>query len=346
MRQRRLKAPASFPVAYYHCLSRVVDRQFFFGPTEREQFVRYLREYEAFCGVRVLTYCILSNHFHLLLEVPTKPQEPLSAEELLIKLEALSSTAWTAPTVRQRINMFREAGDSAGEREFIDRLCASMWDVSGFMQRLKQRFTQWFNRHLGRTGTLWEERFKSVLVEGAGETLATMAAYIDLNPVRAGMVDDPKDYRWCGYGAATAGEGQAQAGLRVVITGGERVAEEKLSFLDALAKYRVWLFGQGEEREGVTETGEPLRKGFQRDEVLAVVVAKGQLALEDYLRLKVRYFSDGAVLGTREFVNGVFTALRDRFSPQRQDGARAMQGLKSERAELFTLRQLRARVFG
>ena len=56
------------------------------------------------------------------------------------------------------------------------------------MKLLKQRFTQWFNRQRGRKGTLWEERFKSVLVEGTGEVLATMAAYIDLNPVRAGIV--------------------------------------------------------------------------------------------------------------------------------------------------------------
>ncbi|HRI15731.1 MAG TPA: transposase, partial [Verrucomicrobiota bacterium] len=226
MRQRRLKAPASFPVAYYHCLSRVVDRQFVFGELEREQFLKYLGEHESFCGVRVLTYCILSNHFHLLLEVPAKPTTPRTAEELLAKLEALSSTAPSAATARQRIAMFRQANDAAGEREFIDRLCATMWDVSGFMQRLKQRFTQWFNRHKGRKGTMWEERFKSVLVEGAGETLATMAAYIDLNPVRAGIANDPKEYRWCGYGAAAAGDRRARAGLRVIIAGGERVAED------------------------------------------------------------------------------------------------------------------------
>ena len=67
-----------------------------------------------------------------------------------------------------------------------------MWDVSGYLQRLKQRFTQWFNRRKGRRGVLWEERFKSVLVEGSGDPLSTMAAYIDLNPVRAGLVEDPK----------------------------------------------------------------------------------------------------------------------------------------------------------
>lgn len=43
---------------------------------------------------------------------------------------------------------------------------------------------------------MWEDRFRSVLVEGRGHALRTMAAYIDLNPVRAGLCEDPKDYRW------------------------------------------------------------------------------------------------------------------------------------------------------
>ncbi len=70
------------------------------------------------------------------------------------------------------------------------------------MKLLKQRFSQWHNARNARKGTLWEERFRSVLVDGAGEALLTMAAYIDLNPVRAGIVQDPKDYRWSGYGEA------------------------------------------------------------------------------------------------------------------------------------------------
>ena len=96
MRRPRLKGIPGHPLSYFHCLSRVVDRQFLFGELEREQFVRYLREYEAFCGVRVLTYCILSNHFHLLVEVPEKPAQPLDAEAVIQKLEGLFGAALTA----------------------------------------------------------------------------------------------------------------------------------------------------------------------------------------------------------------------------------------------------------
>jgi hypothetical protein len=76
-----------------------------------------------------------------------------------------------------------------------------MYDLSEFMKGVKQRFTQWYNREHGRTGTLWEGRFKSVLVEG-GFAARVVAAYIDLNPVRAGMVSRPEDYRWSSYGVA------------------------------------------------------------------------------------------------------------------------------------------------
>ena len=84
------------------------------------------------------------------------------------------------------------------------------------MKTIKQRFSVWFNRTHKRYGTLWADRFKSVLVEGFGNPLQIMAAYIDLNPVRAGIVEDPKDYRFCGYAEAVAGEEMAKLGLAFI----------------------------------------------------------------------------------------------------------------------------------
>jgi putative transposase len=60
------------------------------------------------------------------------------------------------------------------------------------MKSLLQRFTKWFNRRHSRSGHLWEDRYKSVIVE-SGTAARTIAAYIDLNPVRAGMVQGPAD---------------------------------------------------------------------------------------------------------------------------------------------------------
>ena len=340
MRQPRLKAPPNHPVGYYHCISRVVDRQFVLGDLEKEQFLAFMREYEEFCGVRILTYCILSNHFHLLVEVPQRPEQLPSDEALLLRVERLSGLAGGG-TTRQMLERFRKQGYHKAAEEYREKIFARMWDVSAFMKLLKQRFTQWFNHQRGRKGTLWEERFKSVLVEGAGDVLATMAAYIDLNPVRANLVEDPKDYRWCGYAEAVGGRRRAKAGLRVVIAGAQRVSAEAVTMAEALAKYRLWMFGQGEANEGQDEQGRAKRVGFSRETVAEVVGAKGRVPLTEYLRMRVRYFADGAVLGTRGFVNEVFTTFRERFGAKRVDGARKLRGVESE--GLYALRDLRVR---
>lgn len=74
--------------------------------------------------------------------------------------------------------------------------CASL------MRDLGQRYVQYFNRRHGRTGTLWEGRFRSCVAESARYVLACYR-YIELNPVRAGMVDHPAQYRWSSYASNT-----------------------------------------------------------------------------------------------------------------------------------------------
>jgi len=65
--------------------------------------------------------------------------------------------------------------------------------------------------------------------------------------------------------------------------------------------------------------------GFSREEVAAVIAQKGRVPVADYLRLRVRYFADGLVLGSRGFVNEMFVAFRDRFGPRRKT-VRAVAG--------------------
>ncbi len=339
MRKPRFKAPSSFPVAYYHCLSRVVGGQFVLGDEEKEQFVILMREYERFCGVKIITYCVMSNHFHLLMEVPEKPAEKLSDGELVKRLRGLSGMN-NAETIAQQLGWYRQRGQDEAAEALKMQVLKRMWDVSAFMKLLKQRFTQWYNGRQKRRGTLWEQRFKSVLVEGAGNSMATIAAYIDLNPVRAGLVGDPKDYRWSGYGEAIAGGRAARAGIQFVMC---RAAGQPLDAKAALRDYRLWVFGQGEETEGTTVEGKAIRKGFQRETVLKEVAEKGRLPVVEYLRLRVRYFTDGVALGSKNFVEDVFKSDRDRFGPKRKDGARRLKGVQSD---LYSLRALRVNPLG
>jgi hypothetical protein len=233
------------------------------------------------------------------------------------------------------LERFRAAGQEDPVERLRQMLWAQMLDLSQFMKLLKQRFSQWFNRVHKRQGTLWEGRFRSTLVEGNSPALATVAAYIDLNPVRAGLVDDPKDYRWCGYAEAAASDTSARKGLAAALgIGVDGLLEE----------YRKLLFRQGEEREGTDEQGRPLRRGFDRETMLKVLAEGGTLPCSEYLKLRIRYWIDGAVLGSREYVNSVFERHRDRFGPRRTTGARAVRGLSG--LALSCLRDLRVRVAG
>jgi hypothetical protein len=168
-----------------------------------------------------------------------------------------------------------------------------MHDLSEFMKTVKQRFSIWYNRNHGkRLGTLWMDRFKSVLVEGKGNPLLTMAAYIDLNPVRAGLTEDPKDYRWCGYAEAVSGSARARAGLARIWAG--RVEKGASA---ALAAHRSLIFGKGSSPW--THKGQLIDQGMA-EKVLNE--QKGELPLAAVLRCRVRYFTDGAILGSEEFV--------------------------------------------
>jgi putative transposase len=75
---------------------------------------------------------------------------------------------------------------------------------SVLMRRLGQHYVQYFNRRHQRTGTLWEGRFRSCLVE-CERYLLICQRYIELNPVRAGMVSDPGHYPWSSYRANASG---------------------------------------------------------------------------------------------------------------------------------------------
>lgn len=324
MRCARILAPWKDDVdgkpAIYHCLSRVVDRQMLFGEEEKEHFVSLMRAYARFCGVRILTYCIMSNHFHLEVEIPPFIDERVDDEEFLSRLGAIYGPRRVDPE-RKRLEDARAKKCEGLADSIRRRFTYRMGDLSQFMKSLKQRFTQWYNKRHGRRGTLWEERYKSVLIEG-GVVARVVAAYIDLNPVRAGLVKDPKSYRWCGYAAALAGRREALLGVqRLFAEDGKEATGRKRSRSrqNELAAYRVILFQSGEEAlaESADGTIRVARKGMAARDVQKVLETGGRLSHGQLVRHRLQTFVDGAVLGSREFVEEVSTHLRPSAKRQR-----------------------------
>jgi REP element-mobilizing transposase RayT len=338
--------------AIYHCVSRVVDRRFVFDAAERERFRMFMRMYENFSGCRVLSYCIMSNHFHLLLEVPPMPVGGISDEVLLKRLSAIYKEAVVA-AVAQEIAAARAAGDNAAVAGIHARYTYRMHHLSEFMKTLLQCFTRWFNRTHQRSGTLWEERYKSVIVE-SGIAARTMAAYIDLNPVRAGMVADPAEYRWSSYGEAvgggTKGNGKkAREGLVRACMSHQGAGFEAERWKEVSRVYRRTMglalgrrSGRAEVETGVVRPQMNAAETLEAAENGTVLPDLGMAAM---LRCRVRYFTDGAVIGSKEFVNEAFAAARERFSAKRKDGARRMRGSGAAAAGvLWSVRDLRMRI--
>jgi REP element-mobilizing transposase RayT len=318
--------------AYYHVITRVVDRRRVFCENWLLEAVRkIMRAAEGFSGVRILTYCLMGNHLHCLLYVPER--QNVGDAEFIRRLGLLySNTTFVENMAAQLARLRAEGQDEAAEAvkaEYVYR----MYDLGEFMKTLKQRISIFYNRNHRRKGTLWEERYKSILIEGKPGALSATAAYIDLNPVRAGIVKDPAAYRFSGYGEAMGGSKMAREGIAVAFG-------EEGDWKAHGGRYRQLLYVVGEKKVGEKKA----RAGFKEAEVEAVIAAQGKLSLPEVLRCRVRYFTDGAILGSRIFVEEAFLRHRSHFSVKREEGARRMKG--GDWGDLFTARQLRVDVIG
>jgi putative transposase len=273
--------------AIHHVVSRVCGREFLLTDVEKEAFRGLLKRVAGFCGVEVITFALLDNHFHLLIEVPGKPGD-LSDEALLARARLLYGKERKGqPLSMARIEAALRAGDEV-RAAMRGLLLGRMASLPMFMKILKQRYSILFNRKYDRVGTLWEGRFRSVLVENTRVAVRTVAAYIDLNPVRAGIVQDPKDYRFSGYGEA-AGSGKL---LKNALW--PRIADNRSDLPEVIAaRYRKYLYVVGSDpRKGHSLTPE------QR---AMVVEAGGSLSVAEKLRCRLRFMTEGVAIGTEAF---------------------------------------------
>jgi REP element-mobilizing transposase RayT len=312
-------------------MSRTVNSERCLDDVAKEMFRKQLWQIADYCGVQILTYAIMSNHFHVLVRVPLKSDVPDA--ELLRRYHVLypKPTPYKTACIGAISDQLKKGGPDADT--WRKQQLALMGDVSQFMKLLKQRFSIWFNRTHNRHGTLWSERFKSVLVEGRRHVMAIMAAYIDLNPVRAGLVTDSKDYRFCGYAEAVAGRKSAQAGLIAIVAD-----ENNLTWRGAHAAYRLHLFASGVP--GRAEKAAVSQETFDQ-----VVKENGTLPLATVLRCRVRYLSDGAVLGTKAFVAKHLSTYKRRTGRRKRTAPRPLPKI-TDWGDLVALRNVRKNALG
>ena len=134
-----------------------------------------IRRYAALYLVQILGFCLMGNHFHILVRVI--PEYKFSDDDILKRYvdfygDARIYTEGLVPSLREKLS-----------------------SLSEFIRKIKVGFARYCNRLYNRRGYFWGDRFKSIIVE-KGETLINCLASIDLNPLRAGSVKRPELYRW------------------------------------------------------------------------------------------------------------------------------------------------------
>ena len=212
MRRPRVKVEGE---GFYHVVSRIGGKRFLIDEKEKAILLGMIRGAAAFSGVELYTFAVMSNHFHLLVRVPRRKE--VSDRELERRM-----LAWYGPgkfaAILEKWEKWTKKGQEMRVADERDRMRARMYDLSQFCKTFKEAYTQDYNRRHENTGTIWEGRFKSILLEGSYRAMMTVAGYIHLNPVRAAMADAPEDARNAGYGAACHGDFAAQDGLRALVS--------------------------------------------------------------------------------------------------------------------------------
>ncbi len=186
---------------YYHCVSRCVRRAFLCGKDKftgqsyehrRGWVERRLLFLGSVFAINICAYAVMSNHTHVVLHVDKNTAMKWSTEQVLQRWHRLfQGTALT----KCYMNPARRSSLSAAETKTIKATAEvyreRLFDISWFMRLLNEYIARQANKEDNCTGRFWEGRFKSqaLLDETA---LAACMAYVDLNPMRAGIANTPE----------------------------------------------------------------------------------------------------------------------------------------------------------
>lgn len=295
------------------------------GDVEKEHMHRLIRRIEGFTGVHVLTYAIMTNHVHLLLEEPD--QDTVISDDVFRRRLTCLYSKDEIDELYECWSLWESDGCAAAVREDKQRYMNRMHDISEFMKQLKQRFSRWYNKRNQRSGALWDTRFKSVLVE-AGTPLRVVAAYIEMNPVRAGMVKEPQHYRFGGFGEALGGGMAARDGLRKIAAWTE---PNLTTWSEVSSHYLERILMYDEVRT------HPEQACTDHDFLRKKLGDRVELTAHERLLCRSRYFTDGRIIGGKAFVEAFFQENKDYFGPKRTKGSKKVKGGWQD---LFAIRDL------
>jgi REP element-mobilizing transposase RayT len=293
----------------YHIISRVAGGGLLFNDIDKEYFLKLLERFASGFFVRVHAFCVMSSHFHILATGMEGQANAASKKELLQRYQRLYPKN-SGPPEGTFDSTYQFIPDADGG---IERLRHRLGSISCFVQELKQHFSRWYNKTYDRTGYLWGERFKGVIVS-KGEAQLTCSAYIDLNPVRANIVQKPEEYRWSSLGLRVRSAKRANRflyPLSILPIGGEieeiedgQEKEDETRFAPLILP-RQSCDHFSTYREFVYLSGSVAKKGSRSiwpELVKDVLSYHGELGISDRFRYRLKNFSEGLAFGSYSLI--------------------------------------------
>ena len=279
----------------YHVISRTALDGYPIGDAEKDYFVELIRKFGALYFVDILGFCCMSDHFHLLVRM-------------------LPDTDFSDADIKNRLREYygKEHILKDGQIPYFRQKWSSL---SEFIREIKLGFTRFYNRQYNRQGYFWGDRFKSVVVEN-GDTLINCLAYIDLNPIRAGLVERPEAYRWNSIGH------HVQAGKKDNFLSLDFGLKEfgKMNASERFRRYRRFLYEAGAIDRG---------KGTTIDEKTVAAERNKDFNLARTRRFlyRTRYFTDSGIIGTRDFVRLTYNRVKEKYDAKREKTPKPISGL-------------------
>jgi REP element-mobilizing transposase RayT len=293
--------------AVYHVMSRTALDGLPISDVENDYLLGLIKRYSALYFTEILGFCLMNNHFHLLVKM-------------------FPGDRYTDEDIKKRFEMFYGDSRIFGDGQ-IPYLREKLSSLSEFVREIKVNFSRFYNKRHNRRGYFWGDRFKSVIVE-KGETLVNCLAYIDLNPVRAGIVKRPEEYRWSsiGYHIQTNNKDKflsTDFGLKEF-----NVKSEK----ERIKRYRRYMYEAGfidRPEKGKVQIIDPRLLASERKKDFEITKASR-------LRYRTRYFTDSGIIGSKEFVSVNYQRFKHLFLSKHEKKPKLVQGLPG----MYSLKRL------
>lgn len=269
--------------SWYHLCSRIAAHKGEYPLSERAPTRRLLQIIEHYSQIyycEVAAFCVMGNHYHLVVKFDRLRRVSRS------DLRARTRLMYPSKNAQEQIDLW--------SKERWEHYRRRLFDLSEYMRNVQAVFARWYNFTYVRRGRFWADRFKSTYLEDKRAVLDCML-YVDLNPLRAGLVQRPEEWSGSSLFAREIGQDGWLKPIRDFL---DQPTDKK-----ALQEYREYVYYRGNV---------PTKPGQRAlsQEVLDKEIARGFVARGIY-RKRLGYFVDGLAIGTEVFIRDQLARLRE-----------------------------------